>query len=103
MNKDEPGDLMKSHAELCIVRLLVESVVMTLNQQAQARVAVKYEAACERLLADVLASQQPEALVNAIQRAIAEQDRRLSSLGVPTKEALLPSGQGQQRHRSRRS
>lgn len=87
MSEKLSGAALQSHGELVILRLLVESMLTSLQPDQLIRAVDSFHAATERLTVDVLGGTARDELLAALQRAVAWQWYRLDNLDVP-----LPPG-----------
>jgi hypothetical protein len=86
------GENLKAHGELVVLRLLVESMLISMSLEDQGTALLKFHQAAERLVADVLGDGQREDMLNAIQRAVRWQWLRLENLDAPVPPEALGSG-----------
>lgn len=79
MDNQLHGPSLGSHCELAALRLLVESIVTALPRTALRQVREGFEFQSESTLASVLAGPNRDELLHAMERAIAQQRRRLEA------------------------
>ena len=85
MEQDTPPadfDPRDTHAEMAVLRLLVEAMLANMEEDAQIDVVIAFKEVCARAQAELLAQPLSERALQAMDRAIAGQQHRLVMGGI---------------------
>lgn len=83
MEQDTPPadfDPRDTHAEMAVLRVLVETMLSTIDDDVRVDVVIAFRDACEELKASLLASPLSDLVLQRLDRAIAVQQDRLVHL-----------------------